>query len=86
MASNERYRAERTASGVLARQTDGLIIAPARGDVSSLREARPRSAINPWSIAASASRFDTIAADSFDAAKRGCQHLLIPRPQTSCWW
>jgi LacI family transcriptional regulator len=78
MSSNE--DAEQEAHRVevlLARQTDGLIIAPARDDLSAFAAS---AADLPPTVLVDRGfglpGFDTIAADNFDAAKRGCQHLL----------
>jgi LacI family transcriptional regulator len=62
---------------LLARQIDGLIIAPARDDVSAF--AASAADLPPTVLVDRGfglAGFDTIAADNYDAAKRGCQHLL----------
>ena len=66
-ASRYCWRARPTASSSRRRATTSPPSPPAR----------PTCRRPSWSTAASASPgFDTIAADNFDAAKRGCQHLL----------
>jgi len=62
---------------LLARQTDGLIIAPARDDLSAF--AKSAADLPPTVLVDRGfglSGFDTVAADNLEAAKRGCQHLL----------
>jgi LacI family transcriptional regulator len=62
---------------LLARQTDGLIIAPARDDLSAF--AKSAADLPPTMLVDRGfglPGFDTVAADNLQAAKRGCQHLL----------
>jgi LacI family transcriptional regulator, galactose operon repressor len=62
---------------LLARQTDGLIIAPARDDLSAF--AKSAADLPPTVLVDRGfglPGFDTVAADNLEAAKRGCQHLL----------
>jgi len=78
MSSNEDTEQEAHRVDVLlARQTDGLIIAPARDDVSAF--AASAADLPPTVLVDRGfglAGFDTIAADNYDAAKRGCQHLI----------
>lgn len=78
MSSNEDTAQEaHRVEVLLARQTDGLIIAPARDDLSAF--ARSAADLPPTVLVDRGfglNGFDTICADNFDAAKRGCQHLL----------
>jgi LacI family transcriptional regulator len=78
MSSNEDTEQEaHRVQVLLARQTDGLIIAPARDDLSAF--AHSAADLPPTVLVDRGfglSGFDTIAADNYDAAKRGCQHLL----------
>ena len=78
MSSNEDTEQEaHRVEVLLARQTDGLIIAPARDDVSAF--AASAADLPPTVLVDRGfglAGFDTIAADNYDAAKRGCQHLL----------
>lgn len=78
MSSNEDTQQEaHRVEVLLARQTDGLIIAPARDDLSAFAAS---AADLPPTVLVDRGfglpGFDTICADNFDAAKRGCQHLL----------
>lgn len=78
MSSNEDTEQEaHRVQVLLARQTDGLIIAPARDDVSAF--AASAAELPPTVLVDRGfglPGFDTVAADNYDAAKRGCQHLL----------
>jgi len=78
MSSNEDVEQEaHRVQVLLARQIDGLIIAPARDDVSAFATS---AADLPPTVLVDRGfglpGFDTIAANNFEAAKRGCQHLL----------
>jgi LacI family transcriptional regulator len=78
MSSNEDTEQEaHRVEVLLARQTDGLIISPARDDLSAFAAS---AADLPPTVLVDRGfglpGFDTVAADNYDAAKRGCQHLL----------
>ena len=78
MSSNEDTEQEaHRVEVLLARQTDGLIIAPARDEVSAF--AASAADLPPTVLVDRGfglAGFDTVAADNYNAAKRGCQHLL----------
>ncbi len=78
MSSNEDIEQEaHRVQVLLARQIDGLIIAPARDDVSAF--AKSAADLPPTVLVDRGfglPGFDTICADNYNAAKRGCEHLL----------
>jgi len=62
---------------LLDRRIDGLIVAPSRDEVEAV--SHPIGALPPTVLVDRGfglAGFDTIAADNFEAAHRGCQHLL----------
>jgi LacI family transcriptional regulator len=62
---------------LLDRRIDGLIVAPSRDEVEAV--SHPIGALPPTVLVDRGfglAGFDTIAADNFEAAHRGCRHLL----------
>jgi LacI family transcriptional regulator len=62
---------------LLARQIDGLIIAPARDETAALRSHRGR--LPPTVLMDRGfghTDFDTVTADNTDAVRQGCRHLI----------